>query len=71
MHSMKPYLLLAGGLVLGTLATACSTPLPPTQSAKVAALPDPGPTHQYHVKFPERGAARRATSPHARRGHGA
>jgi OOP family OmpA-OmpF porin len=60
MSFMKSSLLLAGGLVLGTLVAACSAPMPPTQSTKVARLPDPGPTHQYHVTFPDegRGAAR-------------
>jgi outer membrane protein OmpA-like peptidoglycan-associated protein len=60
MHSMKSLLLVAGGLVLGALTTGCATPLPPTQSAAGPRMPDSGPTHQYHVKFPDEdgGAAR-------------
>lgn len=53
MNSMKSILRVAGGLVLGTLMTACATPLPPTQSAAGPRLPDAGPTQQYHVAFPE------------------
>ncbi len=52
MSSMKSCLLLAGGLALGAL-TACAAPLPPTQSAAGPRMPDAGPTHQYHVTFPE------------------
>ena len=56
MNSMKP-LLLASTLVLGTFGGACSAPLPPTQSAKEAPLPDSGPTHTYKVTFPDEGPA--------------
>jgi OmpA-OmpF porin, OOP family len=52
MNSMRPFLLLP---FLGALVTACSAPLPPTQSARTSPLPDAGPTHQYHVVFPDEG----------------
>jgi outer membrane protein OmpA-like peptidoglycan-associated protein len=54
MDSMKP-LLLASTLVLGIFGAACSEPLPPTQSAIDAPLPDSGPTHTYKVNFPDEG----------------
>jgi outer membrane protein OmpA-like peptidoglycan-associated protein len=56
MNSMKSLLLVTGALALGMLATACSA-LPPTQAAAGPRLPDPGPTHQYRVNFPDEGQA--------------
>jgi OOP family OmpA-OmpF porin len=54
MNSMKPFLV-TGALVLGSLVAACSTPLPPVENGAGTKLPDPGPTQEYHVKFPEEG----------------
>ena len=60
MHSMISLVLVAGSITLGTLLTGCATPLPPTQTAAGPRLPDPGPTHEYHVRFPdEEGGATR------------
>lgn len=54
MNAMKS-VSLAGGLVLCALSAACSAPLPPTQSGRGPQLPEPGPDHQYQVKFPDPG----------------
>jgi outer membrane protein OmpA-like peptidoglycan-associated protein len=53
MHAMKAFLRMAGGIVLGTLATACATAQPPMQAAAGPRLPNPGPSQEFHVKFPE------------------
>jgi hypothetical protein len=48
-------LLLASGLALCALASACSAPLPPTRSAIGPPLPHPGPDKEYQVNFPDPG----------------
>jgi OmpA-OmpF porin, OOP family len=47
-------------VLIGTLATACATPQPPVQAGGAPRLPEPGPSQEYKVKFPDlgRGAAR-------------
>src|SRR4051812_47543250 len=47
----------AGCLLLGGLVTACA-PLPPTQAAGDPRLPEPGPSHEYRVEFPDLGRGR-------------
>ena len=47
--------LFGGGFLLVTLLAACAAPMAPTQSAREAKLPDPGPDKEYTVKFPDPG----------------
>jgi OmpA-OmpF porin, OOP family len=54
MNALKS-ILLASGLALCALASACSAPLPPTQSTLGPPLPNPGPDKEYQVKFPDPG----------------
>jgi outer membrane protein OmpA-like peptidoglycan-associated protein len=51
---------LAGVLLLAAFTAACATPAPPIQAARGPELPDPGPSQEYKVKFPDlgRGKAR-------------
>src|SRR5262245_17584777 len=55
---LKSPLSFAGCLLFGALATACATVPPPVQAAPDPVLPDPGPSQEYKVKFPDLGRGR-------------
>src|SRR5262245_17785187 len=48
---------IAGCLLIGTLATACATPQP-VQAGGAPRLPEPGPSQEYKVQFPDLGRGR-------------
>ncbi|MEO7329723.1 MAG: OmpA family protein [Minicystis sp.] len=54
MNTMKSFLYTAG-FALCALSAACATPVPPRQSTRETALPDPGADKEYQVKFPDPG----------------
>jgi len=49
---------IAGCLLIGALATACTASQPPVQAGGASRLPEPGPSQEYRVAFPDLGRGR-------------
>jgi outer membrane protein OmpA-like peptidoglycan-associated protein len=54
MNAKKSFLT-GGGFLLAALLAACAAPMTPGQSTRDPKMPDPGPDHEYQVKFPDPG----------------